>query len=77
MGNNNKRNWIFIIGLGLVLMSYVPSCYAFFSISSVVHYAIETGSNVALNLFLPAFCAGILNILGFILVVIGYIKRVD
>jgi hypothetical protein len=64
----STRRLLAVIAVLLSLASAGPCLYGITQVSPVVHYAIETGGNAALQIVLPVILGGIINGIAVLLV---------
>ena len=70
--NGNRR--LQIASLILLFVSGIPCLITGFSVSPVIHYGIETGNSLALQLLLLLSCTGVFNGVGIFLLAISLFR---
>jgi hypothetical protein len=59
------------IGALLIALSALPCMLAFINIPSVIQFAIQSGENVALQIYIPLILAALINGLGFVMFIVS------
>lgn len=64
-----------IISAVSIALSALPCILALVNISSVIQFAVQTGGNAALQIYIPLFLAGLVNGFGLIVLIISLTIR--
>lgn len=69
---SSSKRVLQIISAVLLALSALPCMLAFINISPVIQFAIQTGGDSALQIYIPLALAGLINGLGVVLFIISF-----